>query len=134
MGTLPVIEARGLTKHYGETRALVGLDLRIDPGEVFGFLGPNAAGKTTTIRLLLDLIRPTRGEARLFGQATTDPAVRARIGYLPGELVLDELLTGERTLEFLDSLRAAGQPPVAPRMMTLVMSLLCESTMFRPKG
>ena len=114
MGTLPVIETRGLTKHYGETRGLVGLDLRIDPGEVFGFLGPNGAGKTTAIRLLLDLIRPTLGEARLFGQATTDPAVRARVGYLPGELVLDELLTGERTLEFLDSLHAAGQPPVAP--------------------
>jgi ABC-2 type transport system ATP-binding protein len=82
---------------------------------VLGFLGPNGAGKTTTIRLLLDLIRPTGGEARLFGQPVSDPAVRQRIGYLPGELSLDERLTGRRMLAFFDDLRPAGCPPADAR-------------------
>ena len=58
---------RGLCKDFGDTRALVDLDLEIERGVVFGFLGPNGAGKTTLIRLLLDLIRPTRGAAEVFG-------------------------------------------------------------------
>ena len=55
------IKTEGLTKHYGEVKALEDLDLEVKMGEVFGFLGPNGAGKTTTIRTILDLIRPTRG-------------------------------------------------------------------------
>jgi ABC-2 type transport system ATP-binding protein len=83
-----VILTEGLTKHYGTTPALQGLDLDVRRGEVYGFLGPNGAGKTTTIRLLLDFIRPTAGRLRVLG---VDPraggaAPRRRIGYLPGEL------------------------------------------------
>jgi len=104
----PVIETVDLTKHYGDAIGVESLDLRVDAGEVFGFLGPNGAGKTTTIRLLLDLIRPTRGEARLFGRSVRDPALRQRVGYLPGELALDERLTGAATLEFLDALVPAS--------------------------
>jgi ABC-2 type transport system ATP-binding protein len=120
--TTPVIEARDLTKNYGETVGLEGLDLTVEPGEVLGFLGPNGAGKTTAIRLLLDLIRPTRGEARLFGQPSTEPGVRARVGYLPGELQLDEQLSGERMLTFLDQLRPTGARPCRPELRTE----LCE--------
>ena len=58
------ILTQGLTKRYGETLALDGLDLEVRPGEVYGYLGPNGAGKTTTIRLLLALHRPTAGRAR----------------------------------------------------------------------
>ncbi len=108
MEARPVIEARDLTKHYGATVGLEGLNLEVARGEVFGFLGPNGAGKTTMIRLLLDLIRPTRGTARLFGCPASDPGVRGRVGYLPGELVLDARLTGNRTLRFFDSLRPAA--------------------------
>ena len=90
----PVITAEDLTKSYGDGVGLDGLDLEVQPGEVFGFLGPNGSGKTTTIRLLLDLIRPSRGRAKLFGQSTRLPGVRSRVGYLPGDLVLDERLTG----------------------------------------
>lgn len=108
MGTQPVIEIRDLTKLYGETVGVDGVDLVVERGEVFGFLGPNGAGKTTTIRLLLDLIRPTRGEVRVFGRPAGEASVRARIGYLPGELVLDGRLTGTQTLHFLDALRPAA--------------------------
>ncbi|MGD8495977.1 MAG: ATP-binding cassette domain-containing protein [Gemmatimonadales bacterium] len=64
---MPVIETRGLTKHYGKTHAVDGLDVAVQEGQVFGFLGPNGSGKTTTIGMLLGIITPTRGSFRLFG-------------------------------------------------------------------
>ncbi|MBT8397383.1 MAG: ABC transporter ATP-binding protein [Gemmatimonadetes bacterium] len=101
----PVIHTHDLTRYYGSTVGVEGLTLEIQPGEIFGFLGPNGAGKTTTIRLLLDLIRPTRGESFLFGCPSSDPLIRSRIGYLPGELSLDGRMTGGQTLTFLAALR-----------------------------
>ncbi|HUF50687.1 MAG TPA: ABC transporter ATP-binding protein [Longimicrobiales bacterium] len=100
----PVISTRGLTRTYGSIVGIEDLDLAVEAGEVFGFLGPNGSGKTTTIRLLLDFMRPTRGRAMLFGESTRDPAVRARIGYLPGELALDGRMSGHATLHYLDTL------------------------------
>ena len=107
-GHTPVIQTRALTRYYGPTVGVEDLELEIFPGEVFGFLGPNGAGKTTTIRLLLDLIRPTRGEAFLFGVPTGNPAIRARVGHLPGELSLDGRMSGIQTLGFLS--RLDGHP------------------------
>lgn len=100
----PTVETRGLTRYYGPTVGIEDLDLEVAAGEVFGLLGPNGSGKTTTIRLLLDLIRPTRGEAHLFGRPASVPAVRGGVGYLPGELVLDGRMTGLATLRFLGCL------------------------------
>jgi len=102
-----VLMARGLHKSYGKVEALRGVDLEVRRGEIFGFLGPNGAGKTTTIRCLLDLIRPDGGSALVLG---IDPhaspvAVRARSGYLPGELHLNDNLTAERQLRFLGDMR-----------------------------
>jgi ABC-2 type transport system ATP-binding protein len=98
-----IIEATGLTKHFGAFVALDGLDLAIDEGEVFGFLGPNGAGKTTTIRLLLGLIRPTAGSARVAG---LDPwrdvvATHRLCAYVPGEVGLWPQLTGGETIDLL---------------------------------
>ena len=102
-----IIEADKLTKFYGEHRGIVEVDLEVQEGEAFGFLGPNGAGKTTTIRILLDLIRPTSGRARIFGIDTTeDPvAIHRRVGYLPGEFVLYDKLTGGQTIEYFANLR-----------------------------
>ena len=99
--------AQGLTKSYGKVRALRGVDLEVQRGEIFGYLGPNGAGKTTTIRCLLDLIRPDGGAVRVLGR---DPqadsvAVRARTGYLPGELQVDPNMTVEGALRYLNALR-----------------------------
>jgi ABC-2 type transport system ATP-binding protein len=101
------IQSRGLTKSYGPTRALRGLDLEVRMGEIFGYLGPNGAGKTTTIRCLLDLIRPDGGELSVLGiDPRKDPvAIRTRTGYLPGELHFDQNMTVENALRFLNSLR-----------------------------
>jgi ABC-2 type transport system ATP-binding protein len=101
------LEITGLHKNYGPVKALRGVDLSVQRGEVFGFLGPNGSGKTTTIRCLLDLIRPTSGRIRVMGlDPQADPtAVRARCGYLPGELHLDDNNTVEGALRFLNRLR-----------------------------
>ncbi|WP_068925868.1 ABC transporter ATP-binding protein [Planobispora rosea] len=100
-----VVETEGLTKFYGKRRGLEDLDLEIRPGEVFGYLGPNGAGKTTTIRLLLDVIRPTRGRMSVLGAEPRDPAVRSRIGYLPGELALEGNEKARDYLAFLGGVR-----------------------------
>ena len=67
MSNTPAIEAEGLVRHYGRTRALAGLDLIVPRGLVYGLLGPNGAGKTTAVRILATLLRPDRGRARVLG-------------------------------------------------------------------
>lgn len=101
-----VIEARGLTKQYkdfwGRPRhtALRDLNLEVRRGEIFGFIGPNGSGKTTTMKLLLGLLFPSSGEARVLGKAPTDVATKARIGFLPEESYLYRFLNADETLDF----------------------------------
>ena len=101
-----VVETRRLTKIYrdfwGRQKkvALRALNLTIHRGEIFGLLGPNGSGKTTSIKLLLGLLFPTDGEALLFGQPAADVAKNERIGYLPEESYLYRFLNAEETLDF----------------------------------
>jgi ABC-2 type transport system ATP-binding protein len=101
-----VLQTRALTKVYRDfwgrqkVRALKGLDLEVRRGEVFGLLGPNGSGKTTTIKLLLGLLFPTEGEALVFGKPAGDVAKNERLGYLPEESYLYRFLTAEETLDF----------------------------------
>ncbi|HYW28273.1 MAG TPA: ABC transporter ATP-binding protein [Gaiellales bacterium] len=74
------IEARGLTKVYGERRAVDGVDVTVEAGDVYGYLGPNGAGKTTSLRMMLGLIRPTEGQALLFGKDPLTAGARALDG------------------------------------------------------
>jgi ABC-2 type transport system ATP-binding protein len=103
---LSAIRAVGLTKRYGDTLALDGLDLEVSEGEVYGYLGPNGAGKTTTIRLLLGLHRPSGGRAELFGvDAWADPVTaHRRVAYVAGEPFLWPSMTSEETFAFLGRL------------------------------
>ncbi len=107
MTTGIAIHTEGLTKHYGDVRALVDLDLDVRAGEVFGFLGPNGAGKTTTIRTVLDEIRPTAGRASILGLDSHEDSVEIRrhIGYVPGDLALYPNLTGRDTFTYFANLR-----------------------------
>lgn len=102
------VQTYGLTKYYGKDVGIVNLDLAVHRGEVLGFLGPNGSGKTTTIRLLAGLLRPTRGRASVLGFDVTFQGVevRRRIGYLPGDVALYGEHTGEQLLEL--SLRTRG--------------------------
>ena len=99
----PAIHTEGLCKRYGATLALDALDLTVSRGEVYGYLGPNGSGKTTTIRLLLGLHRPSAGRARLFGHdAWRDPvAAHRHVAYVAGEPFLWPALTSAETFEFL---------------------------------
>ena len=99
---MTAITAVDLTKHFGRTVALDGLDLEVERGEIFGFLGPNGAGKTTTIRLLLGLIHPTRGAATVMDVPVRD-VVRAHrhLGYVAGDVALWPQLTGREMLDLL---------------------------------
>jgi beta-exotoxin I transport system ATP-binding protein len=109
-GTVITIDA--LVKRYGRTHALDGLDLEVRSGEVFGFLGQNGAGKTTAIRILVDLIRPTSGSVRVLGM---DPRadgveIRRRIGYLAGDFVVDGRQRSQELLGYLGHLRGGVAP------------------------
>ena len=97
-----VIQATGLVKRYGEVAAVRGIDLEVRAGEIFGFLGPIGAGKSTTISILCTLLKPTAGTARVAGiDVVHDPArVRQRIGLVFQDPSLDDQLTGRENLEF----------------------------------
>jgi ABC-2 type transport system ATP-binding protein len=97
------VETRGLTREFGNFRAVDGIDLAVPAGSLYGFLGPNGAGKSTTIKCLTGLLRPTSGTMRILGM---DPvadavAVKRRIGVVPEDLALFDRLTGEETLMFV---------------------------------
>ncbi|MBV8126420.1 MAG: ABC transporter ATP-binding protein [Planctomycetaceae bacterium] len=108
MKTTPevIIETRNLTKVYRDfwgrpkVQALKALDLQVHRGEIFGLLGPNGSGKTTTIKLLLGLVFPTEGDALIFNEPTSNVAKNERIGYLPEESYLYKFLNAEETLQF----------------------------------
>ena len=103
------IQLENLTKHYGDVVGIQDLSLEVTEGEVFGLLGPNGAGKTTTIRLILDFIRPTSGRATVFGMSPRNDGIniRRRIGYLPGDFVTYDHMTGSTVIEYFTKLRHA---------------------------
>jgi ABC-2 type transport system ATP-binding protein len=105
-----VIRTNGLTKRYGDTLALDMLDLEVKQGEVYGYLGPNGSGKTTTIRILLGLHRPTDGCSELFGvDSWRDPVSAHRhVAYVAGEPFLWPALTSAETFAFLARLRGGA--------------------------
>jgi polyether ionophore transport system ATP-binding protein len=103
----PPIVVSGLVKSFGTTRALNGLDLKVEAGEVYGFLGPNGSGKTTTIRVLLGLLRADAGHVSVLGG---DPwrdavALHRRLAYVPGEVSLWPNLSGGEVIDLLGRLR-----------------------------
>ncbi|NRQ38919.1 ABC transporter ATP-binding protein [Nonomuraea sp. NN258] len=104
---MPAVFVHGLTKRYGAVRALDGLDLTVQRGEVHGFLGPNGSGKTTTLRILLGLLRSDGGHAELLGGDPWRDSVELhrRLAYVPGDVMLWPSLSGGEAIDLLGRLR-----------------------------
>ena len=121
-----VIEIKGLSKTYSDfwgrprVEALQPLDLEIREGEIFGLLGPNGSGKTTTIKLLLGLLHATKGDAFVFGQDPGNQEAKRRVGYLPEETYLYKFLDAEETLKFYGGLFGIDKATLKPRIDTLI--------------
>src|SRR5215813_11156323 len=107
----PVLEARGLTKRFGKTQALAGLDLVVNPGRVVALLGPNGAGKTTFVRAVATLLRPDAGTLHVDGiDALRQPArVRQVIGLAGQFAAVEEAMTGRENLQMVGRLFGLGR-------------------------
>ena len=105
-----IIEAAGLTKVFSDfwfrakARAVDGVDLEVRQGEIFGLLGPNGSGKSTTIKLILGLLRKTRGKLVVFGKDPSHVSIKKRIGYLPEETYMYRFLDARETLDYYGKL------------------------------
>ncbi|HET8594823.1 MAG TPA: ATP-binding cassette domain-containing protein, partial [Intrasporangium sp.] len=110
-----VIRCEDVTKRFGTTEALGGVDLIVEAGDVFGYLGPNGAGKTTTLRLVMGMIRPTSGRVEVFGLDAwrCREAVHRRVGYLSGDVALYDRLSGQDHVDYVGHLHGLGRPPEA---------------------
>jgi len=104
-----IIEVNDLVKHFGKVEALRGITFNVTQGEVFGFIGNNGAGKSTTIRTLLGILKATSGSAKVFGlDAWEDPVtIHRRLAYVPGDVNLWANLTGGEVIDLFISLRGA---------------------------
>src|SRR5688572_11297379 len=114
---MPIVEIDNLTKDYEvgfwrkrKVRALDGLSLKVEPGQIFGFLGANGAGKTTTLKLLMRLIFPTAGRASILGQDLSDISMHQRIGYLPENPYFYDYLTAREFLDYSGQLFDLDSP------------------------
>src|SRR4029453_13157218 len=111
-----VVIVRGLTKIFKDfwgrpkARAVDGVDFEVREGEVLGLLGPDGSGKSTTVKLLLGLLYPTKGHIEVFGRSPRHVATKARIGYLPEESYLYRYLDSRETLDFFGNLFELSSP------------------------
>jgi ABC-2 type transport system ATP-binding protein len=118
MGT--VVQASELHKHFGPIRAVDGLSLSVQAGEIYGLLGPNGSGKTTLIRLLIGLLKPTSGSASILDQAMPDKAILARVGYMTQATALYEELTVMENLAFFAEMCGGASRARVDEVLALV--------------
>ena len=120
MGNEFVIETSDLTKRYGDVLAVDRLSLRVPRGGVFGLLGPNGSGKTTTMGMLLGLVHPTSGEARIFGDPARHPATLRRVGAMVETPTFYPYLSGRANLRYFQAVGRRGSFSDVDRLLELV--------------
>ncbi|HZJ02345.1 MAG TPA: ATP-binding cassette domain-containing protein, partial [Thermoleophilia bacterium] len=114
-GTVPSVSVRNLAKSFGSVRAVQDVSFDVYPGEIFGLLGPNGSGKTTTIRMMLDIFEPDTGTVQVLG-GTLDQARKDRVGYLPEDRGLYKDQKLDTVLTYLGRLKGLDGPTVAERL------------------
>ncbi|ADR36250.1 ABC transporter related protein [Oceanithermus profundus DSM 14977] len=131
---MTAIETQGLSKRYGDLVAVDGLDLHVEQGEVFGLLGPNGSGKTTTILMLLGLTEPTSGRVRVLGHdPVREPlSVKRRVGYLPDTVGFYDDLSGRENLRYTAALNGMRGPGVDARIDEALDSMGLTDAADRP--
>ena len=117
-----VVETKGLRKHYGETAAVNGVDLRVRRGEVFGFLGPNGSGKTTTLRMLLGLVTPSDGNVTVLGEQPGAAGGLARIGAMVETPTFYPFLSGRDNLKVLARHAGVSEGRIGQALETVELS------------
>lgn len=133
---MPLVETNGLTKRYGGFTAVDGLDLRLEEGEVYGFLGPNGSGKSTTILMLLGLTEPSAGSARVLGHdPSREPlAVKRHVGYLPENVGFYGDMTGRENLRYTADLNRLPREAAARRVDELLDMVELDNAKDQPVG
>lgn len=121
----PVARVSGLRKQFGDFTAVAGVDFEIRRGEIFGFLGPNGSGKTTTIRMMLGLLLPTEGSVQVLGLpvATAGHRIRPRVGYMAQRFSLYRDLTVEQNLHFHGTAYAMGGQALERRVEAVLATI-----------
>lgn len=122
----------GVSRAFGDVKAVDGLSLSLAPGEIVGFLGTNGAGKTTTIKMITGLLRPDAGEVSVFGGDPSDPAVRARIGYMPEVATYYPYLNARELLAFYGGICGLDAKSVRERTDSLLESVGLADAAKRP--
>ena len=122
----------GISRAFGDVKAVDGLSLALAPGEIVGFLGTNGAGKTTTIKMITGLLRPDAGEVSVFGGDPSDPAVRARIGYMPEVATYYPYLNARELLAFYGGICGLDAKAVRERTDSLLESVGLADAAKRP--
>ena len=122
----------GVSRAFGDVKAVDGLSLSLAPGEIVGFLGTNGAGKTTTIKMITGLLRPDAGKVSVFGGDPSDPAVRARIGYMPEVATYYPYLNARELLAFYGGICGLDAKAVRERTDSLLESVGLADAAKRP--
>lgn len=115
-----VVVAKDLVKKFGDLTAVDDLNLEIPKGEIFGFIGPNGSGKTTTIKILCGLLKPTSGESYVLGKKIPNTSIFPRIGYMPQETALYMDLTVKQTIHFFGEIYGLSKDAIAKREKELL--------------
>jgi ABC-2 type transport system ATP-binding protein len=135
-----VVSVRGLTKIFKDfwgrpkAKAVDNVDFDVYKGEVFGLLGPNGSGKTTTIKMLLGLLNPTKGRIEVLGHSPKHVATKSRIGYLPEESYLYRYLDSRETLNFFGNLFQISSQERTKRLEQLLEMVGLSGVWKRPVG
>ncbi len=127
-----ILEIKDVSIDFGLVKAVSGLSLELNGGEIMGFLGTNGAGKTTTIKMMMGLVRPTSGQIAVLGGDPSDPKVRARIGYMPETACYYPYLNARELLRFYGGICGMDSKTIRSRSDELLETVDLADAAMRP--